>query len=84
MTEREIDILGFEKYLIDDDGDEDYYYYYDIADGMSLISNCKSEEKGGQWEVCIFDTDPEIVFHVFGELLAFINSMESKIRKKKK
>jgi len=84
MTEREIDLLGFEKCFIRDgydDPEEDYYYAYDIVDGLSLISNCQSEQKGGQWWIEIFNTDPVVRFHEFGEVQALMNQLESKIVK---
>lgn len=83
MTEREIELLRFEKTFINEfDGDDDYYYAYDVVDGLSLITNCKSEEKGGQWFVEIFNTDPDIRFHEFAEVQALLNILESKIVKK--
>ena len=91
MTERELDLLRFEKCFMDfainddiEESDSDYYYVYDIVNGLSLISNCKSEEKGGQWEVEIFETEPNIVFHEFGEVQALINLLESRIKISKK
>ena len=84
MIEREIDLLGFEKCFIKDgyeDPEEDYYYAYDIAEGLSLITNCESEVKGGQWFVEVFNTDPKIRFHEFSEVQALMNQLESKIVK---
>lgn len=83
MTEREIELLRFEKILTKEfEEDDDYYYAYDVVDGLSLITNCKSEEKGNQWFVEIFNTDPDIRFHEFAEVQAFLNLIESKIVKK--
>jgi len=94
MTEKEIQLLGFEKQedsgiqVSDEDGkswieDEYHYYTYDIAMGFSLISNSNDKVgEDGQWFVEIFNTEPEIRFTEFGEVQAFINLIESKIVKK--
>jgi hypothetical protein len=83
MTEREIDLLRFEKCMINEfEGDDDYYYALDVVDGLSLITNTKSEEKGNQWFVEIFNTDPSIRFHTFSEVQSLLNLLESKIVKK--
>jgi len=85
MTEREIELLGFEKCFIKDgydDPEEDYYYAYDIVDGLSLISNADSDKMGNQWWIEIFNTDPTIRFHEFTEVQSLLNQLESKIVKK--
>jgi hypothetical protein len=83
MTEKEIELLRFEKeWMSEDDEMDDYYYAYDVADGLSLISNAKSDSKGGQWYVEIFNTDPKIRFHEYGEVQALLNQLESRIVKK--
>lgn len=83
MTEREIELLGFQKeWMSEDDEQDDYYFAYDIVDGLTLISNAKSDSKGGQWWIEIFDTDPCIRFHEFAEVQALMNQLESKIVKK--
>ena len=83
MTEKEIELLRFEKeFILEYEGDEDYYYALDIVNGLTLISNCKSEEKGNQWQVEIFNTDPGIVFHQYEEVQALLNLLESRIIKK--
>ena len=94
MTEKELQLLGFEKQedvgieVSDDKGnewieDEFYYYTYDIAMGFSLISNSNDEVgEDGQWFVEIFNTEPSIRFTEFGEVQAFINLIESRIVKK--
>jgi len=95
MTEKEIQLLGFEK---QEDGgievsgdlggmwieDEFHYYTYDIAMGLSLISN-SSDEVGedGKWFVEIFNTEPAIRFTEFGEVQALINLLQSRIVKDK-
>jgi hypothetical protein len=80
MTEREIGLLGFEKESVDknDYHNEDYYYVYDLVDGLTLISNTESDSKGGQWWIEIFNTDPIIRFHEYGEVQALMNQLESR------
>ena len=94
MTERELQLLGFEKQedsgieVSDDEGrfwieDEFHYYTYDIVNGFTLISSSSDEEgEDGQWFVEIFNTEPQIRFDEFGEVQAFINLIESRIVKK--
>ena len=94
MTEKELQLLGFEKQedsgieVSDDEGrfwieDEFHYYTYDIAMGFSLISNSNTDVgEDGQWFVEFFDSDPQIRFDEFGEVQAFINLIESRIVKK--
>ena len=95
MTEKEIQLLGFEKQedggieVYDDLGgmwieDEFYYYTYDIVDGFELISNTNNEVgEDGKWFVEIFNTEPAIRFTEFGEVQALINLLQSRIIKDK-
>ena len=90
MTEKEIQLLGFEvNYddgVINDDGQGDWdkyhYYTYTVARGFQFISNASDEVgEGGQWYVEFFDSDPEIRFTEFGEVQALINMLEkSKVK----
>jgi len=88
MTEREIQLLGFEvnhdDILHDGDGqwDKYHYYTYTVAIGFAFISNA-SDEVGddGEWFVEFFDSDPIIRFTEFGEVQALINLLTSKIIK---
>jgi hypothetical protein len=94
MTEKEIQLLGFEKQedggieVLDDLGgmwieDEFYYYTYDIAMGLSLISSSSDEVgEAGEWFVEIFNTEPAIRFTEFGEVHALINLLQSRINRK--
>jgi hypothetical protein len=38
MTEKEIQLLGFEKETYEDTDGDHHYYYYEITNGMSFIS----------------------------------------------
>ena len=94
MTEKEIQLLGFEKQvdggieLSDDENgvwveDEFHYYTYDIVNGLTLISSSSDEiGEDGQWYVEFFDSEPSIRFTEFGEVQALINLLESRIVKK--
>ena len=95
MTEKELQLLGFEKQedggieVSDDLGgmwieDEFYYYTYDIAMGLSLISSSSYEVgEDVKWFVEIFNTEPAIRFTEFGEVQALINLLQSRIIKDK-
>jgi hypothetical protein len=90
MTEKELELLGFERHYEDgiickdDEGktwieDEYHYYVYHIARGLELISNASNElDDEGKWSVEIFDTYPSIRFTEFGETQGLINLLESK------
>jgi hypothetical protein len=86
MTEREIQLLGFEKNYLDDDGiygNNEYYYHYDITDGMSFIS-CSSKEvtENDKWFVEIFNTLDPITFYKFEEVQSLLNTLEKHLIKK--
>jgi hypothetical protein len=95
MTEKEIQLLGFEKQedggieLSDDESGlwiehEFHYYTYDIAMGLDLISNSNDQVgEDGEWFVEIFNTEPAIRFTEFGEVQALINLLQSRIVKDK-
>lgn len=94
MTEKELQLLGFEKQedggieLSDDESgvwveDEFHYYTYTVAQGFQFISNSNDEVgEDGQWYVEFFDSYPSIRFTEFGEVQALINLLESRIVKK--
>jgi len=80
MTEKEIQLLGFERHheegveCEDDLGntwteDEFYYYTYTIARGFELITNASDET--------IDETDPAIRFYDFAKTQALINLLEA-------
>jgi hypothetical protein len=84
MTEKEVQILGFEKELMTDyEGEEnpDYYYAYDIVNGLTLISGSRSETKNEEWFVDIFNTEPIIRFTKMEQVQVLINTMEKAIVK---
>jgi hypothetical protein len=82
MTERELILLGFKSEEIKEhDEDESYYYALDIVDGVTFITPTSEEIKDGEWYVEIFNTDPLIRFHEFGETQALINTLTKAIIK---
>lgn len=83
MTEREIQLLGFEKNLSIDDNDPFYYYTYDVVKyGFSLIScaNADIEPQDG-WYIDVFNTAPNIRFYKFEEVQSLINLFTKRIVK---
>ena len=91
MTEKEIQLLGFERQ--DDNGvsceddignawteDAFYYYTYTVAQGLEFISNSNDEVgEDGEWYVEFFDTDPAVRFTRFEEMQQLINLIEKRI-----
>lgn len=74
MTEKEIQLLGFEKQVEKDAEHPFYYYTLDIANGLSFISNSSDEAEDG-WYIEFFDTDPSIRYTNFGEATGLINNI---------
>lgn len=84
MTEKQIQLLGFEVNYDDGGGNWDKYHYYTykIAMGFEFISNASDEVgEDGQWFVEFFNSEPIIRFTEFGEVQALINLIESRIVK---
>jgi len=84
MTEKQIQLLGFEMNVDDGGGSwhKYHYYSYTVAQGLQFISNASDEIKeDGQWFIEVFNTDPVIRFTEFGEVQALINLLTSKIVK---
>lgn len=84
MTEKEIQLLGFQREESTEGFDEPFYYYtYRIADGLEFISCANDEVKEDEeWYVDIFNTDPHIRFTEFGDVQGLINILEKKKVKK--
>ena len=82
MTEKQIQLLGFErKEYSDYDGDY-RYYSYEITNGMSFISSAINEtEKEGQWFIEVFNTQDPIRFYKMEEVQALINLLEKHLIK---
>lgn len=82
MTERELEILGFEKEFEYGSDNKDWYYYsYEITSGLSFIS-CDNEQcKNGEWYVEVFNTEPAIRFTKMEQVQSLINIFEKAIVK---
>ena len=84
MTEKELQLLGFQREEIKEhDEDTSYYYVLDIVDGLTFITRTNEEIKDGNWCVEFFNTDPLVRFHEFGEVQALINQLTKAIVDKK-
>jgi len=84
MTEKEIQLLGFEINYDDGGGNWDKYHYYTytVAQGFEFISNANDEIKeDGEWYVEIFNTEPTIRFTEFEKVQSLINLLEKQIVK---
>jgi len=85
MTEKEIQLLGLQKeYIGEYEGDESYYYALDVVNGLTFITPANEELKNDDWYVEIFNTDPYIRFHEFGEVQGLINQLTKAIVKDEK
>ena len=76
MTEKQIQLLGFEREILEF---EEYYYSYQIANGFGFISSSSEEVKDGEWYVDFFDSWPNIRFTSFEEVQALINLIEKRV-----
>lgn len=85
MTERELQLLGFEMNIDDGEGawDKYHYYTYKVSRGLEFISNASDEIKeGDEWFVEFFDSDSEIRLWDFGEMQNLLKILEKhKIKK---
>lgn len=82
MTEKELQLLGFQKeYIGEYDDDESYYYALDIVNGLTFITPANEELKTSDWPVEVFNTDPIIRFTKFEEVQGLINQLTNAIAK---
>ena len=79
MTEKEIQLLGFEKNTSFGGMESFYYYTYDIVNGLSFISCADDEVKDGNWYVEFFNTENPIRFYKFEEVQTLINLIEKRL-----
>ena len=85
MTEREIQLLRFQKEeMKEHEEDESYYYALDIVDGLAFITRSNEEIKNDNWYVEVFNTDPCIRFTEFDEVQSLTNLLKSRIVKREK
>jgi len=82
MTEKEVQLLRFEREEYGDwDGDH-HYYAYEITNGMSFISSANGEiGEDGQWYVDVFNTQEPIRFWKFEEVQNLLNILEKHLIK---
>ncbi len=79
MTEKELQLLGFEREDSNEGFDDSFYYYtYKVADGLEFISNANDEVEDYEWYVDIFETNPHIRFTEFGDVQGLINILEKR------
>ena len=82
MTEKELQLLGFQKEEINEfEGDDSYYYVLDIANGLTFITPTNEEIKEDNWYLEFFNTDPLVRFYEFCEVQALINTLTKAIVK---
>ena len=82
MTEKEVQVLGFDREEYNDEDGDHHYYAYEITNGMSFISSASDEaEKEGQWFVDIFNTEDPIRFYKMEEVQSLINILEKHLIK---
>jgi len=79
MTEKQIQLLGFEREEYGDYEGDHHYYSYQIADGFGFISSSSDEVEDGEWYVDFFDSWPNIRFTSFEEVQALINLIEKRV-----
>lgn len=82
MTERELQILRFEKVEVsaEESGDKPYYYYtHNVVKGLSFISNANTEVKDDNWFVEFFNTEIPVRFYDMGQVLGLINTLTKAI-----
>jgi len=83
MTEKQIQLLGFEVNHDDGGGMWDKYHYYTYyIGGLELISNASDEVTPHSSEWYVEFTGSAIRFTEFGEVQALINLLESRKVKK--
>lgn len=82
MTEKQIQLLGFEREEYSDYNGDHHYYSYEITNGMSFISSASDEaEKEGKWFVEVFNTEDPIRFYRFEEVQNLLNILEKHLIK---
>ena len=78
MTERELEILRFDRVNVSEvesGGSAYHYYYYNVVGGLSFITNTSDEVVNDKWYVEIFNTDVPIRFFDMNQVLGLINTL---------
>lgn len=72
MTEKELQLLGFERRIDEESGI--YYFVYKVTKGLDLITNCNDDLINNEWHVTILQA-PSLFFNNFGEMQGLINQL---------
>ena len=84
MTEKEIQLLGFEVHHDDGAASWDKYHYhtYTVARGLEFISNASDEvDETGEWFIEFLETDPTVRFYKMEAVQALINTLQKHVIK---
>jgi hypothetical protein len=82
MTERELEILRFNKVEVSEEesGDKAYHYYtHTVVPGLELISNSSDEVTDDKWFVEFFNTEIPVRFYDMSKVLGLINLLTKSI-----
>ena len=77
MTEKELELLGFEKQVVlDEESGNGYDFYFYLKNTVGLVfSSCANDElEDNEWSVHIVDTNTK--WKEFGEVQALFNLLE--------
>jgi len=80
MTEKEVQLLGFERIDEIEEPTPYYYYEYKIVDGVDFITSANDEVENGEWSVDFLEANPKIIFTKFEEVQALINLLTKRIK----
>jgi len=80
MTEKEVQLLGFERRDESEEPTPYYYYVYKIADGVDFISSANDEVENGEWSIEFLEVNPKIIFTKFEEVQALINLLTKRLQ----
>ena len=80
MTEKEVQLLGFERRDISEEPTPYYYYVYKIVDGVDFITSANDEVGNGEWSVEFLEANSKIIFTKFEEVQALINLLTKRIK----
>lgn len=79
MTEKEVQLLGFERRDESEQPNPYYYYVYKIADGVDFITAANDEIENEEWVVEFLEANPKIIFTKFEEVQTLINLLKKKL-----
>jgi len=79
MTEKEVQLLGFERKDESEQPNPYYYYVYKIADGVDFITSANDEIENEEWAVEFLEANPKIIFTKFEEVQTLINLLKKRL-----